>query len=50
MRRLIMWNMITLDGYFEGPGHDIGWFVFEDELESYIHETQLGLTRFSSDA
>ena len=41
MRKLIMWNMITLDGFFEGPGHDIGWFVFEDELESYIHETQL---------
>jgi dihydrofolate reductase len=41
MRKLIMWNMITLDGFFEGPSHDIGWFVFDDELESYIHETQL---------
>jgi dihydrofolate reductase len=41
MSKLIMWNMITLDGFFEGPSHDIGWFVFEDELESYIHETQL---------
>jgi dihydrofolate reductase len=41
MRKLIMWNMITLDGFFEGPSHDIGWFVFDDELESYIHETQV---------
>jgi hypothetical protein len=26
MRRLIMWNMVTLDGYFEGlKPWDIGW-------------------------
>jgi len=26
MRRLIMWNMMTLDGFFEGPKPwDIGW-------------------------
>jgi len=36
-----MWNMITLDGFFEGPGHDIAWFVFEDEIEKYILETQM---------
>ena len=36
MRRLIMWNMVTLDGYFEGSKpwdiawHEIGW---GDELE-----------------
>lgn len=40
MRRLIMWNMVTLDGMFEGPGRDISWFVFDDELEKYIIETQ----------
>ena len=26
MRRLIMWNMVTLDGFFEGSrSWDIGW-------------------------
>src|SRR5690606_18559114 len=40
MRKLIMWNMVTVDGYFEGPDRDIGWFLFEDELENYIRETQ----------
>lgn len=25
---------------FEAPGHDIGWFVFEEELDAYIRETQ----------
>ena len=41
MRRVIMWDMVSVDGFFEAPGHDIGWFVFEDELAAYIGETQL---------
>jgi len=41
MRKVIMWDMVTLDGYFEGPGRDINWFVFDDELEQYILESQL---------
>ncbi len=36
MSRLIMWNLVTLDGYFEGPSHDISWFgdVWGEELEA----------------
>jgi dihydrofolate reductase len=41
MRKVIMWDMVSVDGFFEAPGHDIGWFVFEDELAAYIGETQL---------
>lgn len=36
MRKLIMWNLITLDGYFEGPkSWDLDWheYVWGDELE-----------------
>ena len=36
MRRLIMWNMITLDGFFEGPkAWEIDWheYVWGEELE-----------------
>jgi dihydrofolate reductase len=36
MRRLIMWNMVTLDGYFEGAkSWDIGWHElgWGEELE-----------------
>lgn len=40
MRKLIIWDMVTVDGFFEGPDRDIGWFVFEEELETYIRETQ----------
>ncbi|TIP62669.1 dihydrofolate reductase family protein, partial [Mesorhizobium sp.] len=40
MRKLIIWDMVSVDGFFEGPDRDISWFVFEEELENYIRETQ----------
>ncbi|RVI64999.1 dihydrofolate reductase family protein, partial [Sinorhizobium meliloti] len=40
MRKVIMWDMVSVDGFFEAPGHDVGWFVFEEELDAYIRETQ----------
>lgn len=40
MRKLIIWDMVSVDGFFEGPERDISWFVFEEELENYILETQ----------
>jgi dihydrofolate reductase len=35
MAKLIMWNLQTLDGFFEGPNHDLSWHldVWGDELE-----------------
>jgi dihydrofolate reductase len=35
MAKLIMWNMMTLDGFVEGPGRDISWHldVWGEELE-----------------
>ena len=36
MRKLVMWNLVTLDGYFEGPkSWEIDWHesVWGDELE-----------------
>jgi dihydrofolate reductase len=32
---LIMWNLMTLDGFVEGPNHDISWHldVWGEELE-----------------
>jgi dihydrofolate reductase len=38
MRKLIMWNLVTLDGYFEGPkSWDIDWhnYAWGEELEQY---------------
>jgi len=35
MTKLIMWNLMTLDGFVEGPNRDISWHfdVWGDELE-----------------
>jgi len=41
MRKLIMWNLVTLDGFFEGPkSWDIDWHdvVWGDEMEKYAIE------------
>lgn len=35
MAKLIMWNLTTLDGFFEGPNRDLSWHfdVWGEELE-----------------
>ena len=41
MRRLIMWNLVTLDGFFEGPfSWEIDWhdYVWGEELEQFSIE------------
>ncbi len=41
VRKVIMWNMVTLDGFFEGPkSWDIGWHehVWGEELEQLAIE------------
>ncbi|OGW39487.1 MAG: riboflavin biosynthesis protein RibD [Nitrospirae bacterium GWC2_56_14] len=35
MRKLFLFNMITLDGYFEGPGRDISWHNVDAEFNEY---------------
>lgn len=41
MRNLILFNMVTLDGFFEGPGSDISWHSVDEEFnilsEEQIH-------------
>lgn len=32
MRKLIFQNMVSLDGYFEGPNHTIDWHNVDDEF------------------
>ena len=35
MRKLFMFNLITLDGYFEGPDQDISWHNVDAEFNEY---------------
>ena len=40
MAKLIMWNLMTLDGFVEGPNRDISWHldVWGEELEAFSIE------------
>lgn len=40
MRKLIAWNMISLDGYCARTNGDLDWFVYDGELENYVLTTQ----------
>ena len=38
MRKLFAFNMITLDGFFEGPNQDISWHNVDDEFNQFAIE------------
>lgn len=41
MRKLFSFNMVTLDGLFEGPNHDINWHNVDNEFNEFaIEQTQ----------
>ena len=35
VRKLIVFNMLTVDGYFEGPNHDISWHNVDEEFNEF---------------
>jgi dihydrofolate reductase len=35
MRKLLVFNLVTLDGYFEGPNRDISWHNVDAEFNEY---------------
>jgi dihydrofolate reductase len=38
MRKLFSFNMVTLDGYFEGPNHEIDWHNVDGEFNEFAIE------------
>ena len=38
MRRIIWFNMVSLDGFFEGPDHDITWHNVDAEFNDFAAE------------
>lgn len=38
MRKLFSFNMVTLDGFFEGPNQDIDWHNVDDEFNVFAAE------------
>lgn len=38
MRRIIVSNLISLDGFLEGPNRELDWFRVDEEFFSYARE------------
>jgi dihydrofolate reductase len=41
VRKIVLFNMMTLDGFFAGPNGDIDWHKTDDEFNDFANE-QLG--------
>jgi dihydrofolate reductase len=46
MRKIVVHMSVSLDGFFEGPDHDIGWGRVDDEQHTYINEQLGGMSAF----
>jgi dihydrofolate reductase len=38
MRKLIVSNLVSLDGFFEGPNKELDWFVVDEEFLEYAKD------------
>jgi dihydrofolate reductase len=38
MRKIIVSNYVTLDGFIAGPNGEIDWFVWDEEMAKYSGE------------
>ena len=38
MRKILVSTSVSLDGYFEGPGHDLSWHRVDEEVHAYFNE------------
>jgi dihydrofolate reductase len=38
MRKVVFMMTVSLDGYFEGPDHDLGWHDISDEIMRHFNE------------
>jgi dihydrofolate reductase len=36
MRKVLMFNMVSLDGFFEGPNQEIDWHRVDEEFNDYV--------------
>jgi dihydrofolate reductase len=37
MRNIVVQMMLSLDGYFEGPDHDLSWHLVDEELHAHFN-------------
>ncbi|MDE1975539.1 MAG: dihydrofolate reductase [Patescibacteria group bacterium] len=43
MRKIFLFMMVSLDGYFEGENHDLSWHNVDAEFNDFAHKQNNGL-------
>ena|SRR5271154_6033204 len=43
MRKVIVSNLMSLDGFFEGPNHELDWFLVDEEFFEYARDMLRGV-------
>ena len=38
MRKVILSNLVTLDGFFEGPNKELDWHIVDEEFNQYAND------------
>ncbi|MDQ1660589.1 MAG: hypothetical protein QOJ68_569 [Blastococcus sp.] len=46
MRKILVSTSVSLDGYFEGPGHDLSWHRVDEEVHAYFNEVLGAMSLF----
>jgi dihydrofolate reductase len=44
MRRIVMINWVSVDGFFAGPNGEIDWMIRDPEVDQALHEPKPGAT------
>ncbi len=48
MRKIVLMLSVSLDGFFEGPNHELDWQLVDDELHGHFNEVLGGMGGFLS--
>jgi dihydrofolate reductase len=46
MRKIVVSTSVSLDGYFEGPGHDLSWHRVDEEVHAYFNDSLAAMSVF----
>ena len=46
MRKIVVSLSVSLDGFFEGPDHDLSWHLVDDELHTHFNEELRPMSAF----
>lgn len=46
MRKIIVWMSVSLDGFFEGPNHELDWQKVDDELHQHFNDELSRMSAF----